>query len=413
MPRRVVITGSGAITPLGIGVDRFWQALVAGESGVGPLTRFDATGYDCRFAAEVGDFEPTDFIDRKEVRRMDRFTQMAVAGARMAIEAAGLDLANTNTERTGCIFGSGIGGIQTFSEQLAVLNEKGPGRVSPFFVPMFIANMAAGQIAMQFGLKGFNETIVTACATSNNAVGDAFKAIQWGLADVMVTGGSEASLVPVAFAGFSSMKALSTRNEEPARASRPFDLNRDGFVMGEGAGVLVLESLEHAQARGAGILAEIVGYGCTADAHHLTSPSPDGDGATRAMTIALQDAGVKPADVDYINAHGTSTLPGDRIETLAIKRVFGEHAAKVAVSSTKSMTGHLLGAAGAVEAIACIQAIRTGILPPTINLETPDPDCDLDYVPNHARPAQVRVALSNAFGFGGQNATVVFKAFEE
>ena len=413
MPNRIVVTGMGAVTPLGIGVDKFWEGLVAGRSGVGPVTQFDATGYDCRIAAEVRDFDPLSYFDRKEARHMDRFTQMAVAAAKMALEDARLDPAHADTNRTGCIFGSGIGGISTLGDQFQILAEKGPGRVSPFFIPMFIANMAAGQISMHFGLKGFNETVVTACATSNNAIGDAFKAIQWGMADVMVTGGSEASLVPVAFAGFSSMKALSTRNEEPERASRPFDMDRDGFIMGEGAGTLVLESLEHALLRGAPILAEVAGYGCTADAYHFAEPSPGGDGAIRAMQAALADAGLPPEAVDYVNAHGTSTLKGDRVETLAIKRVFGEHARRLAVSSTKSMTGHLLGAAGAVEAIASIQAIRTSTLPPTINLENPDPECDLDYVPNRARSAKVRVALSNAFGFGGQNASLIFKAFEE
>lgn len=413
MQRRVVITGMGAVTPLGLGPDSLWEGLASGRSGVGPITLFDTAGYDCRIAAEVRDFVPTDFLDRKEARRMDRFTQFAVAGTRMALEHAGFDPARSDTGRVGVIFGTGIGGIQTLSDQFQVLYDKGPSRVSPFFIPMFIPNMAAGQIAMQFGLKGFNETVVTACATANNAIGDAFKAIQWGMADAMVTGGSEAAIVPLAVAGFSSMKALSERNDEPQRASRPFDADRDGFVMGEGSGVLVLESLEHARARGAAILAEIVGYGCTADAHHLTEPAPEGEGAARAMRAALQDAGMAPDQVDYINAHGTSTPKGDKFETTAIKNVFGDHARRLAVSSTKSMTGHLLGAAGAVELIACIQAIRHGVLPPTINQDTPDPECDLDYVPNQARPAQVRVALSNAFGFGGQNASLVVRAFEE
>ena len=403
----------GAVTPLGLGSDRFWEGLTAGRSGVGPITLFDTARHDCRIAAEVRDFVPTDFLDRKEARRMDRFTQFAVAGTRMALEHAGLDPARVDTSRMGAIFGTGIGGIQTLSDQFRILYEKGPSRISPFFIPMFIPNMAAGQIAMQFGLKGFNETVVTACATANNAIGDAFKAIQWGMADAMITGGSEAAIVPLAVAGFSSMKALSERNDEPEKASRPFDAGRDGFVMGEGSGVLVLESLEHAQARGADILAEIVGYGCTADAHHLTEPAPEGEGAARAMRAALEDAGLAPDDVDYINAHGTSTPKGDRFETTAVKNVFGDHARGLAVSSTKSMTGHLLGAAGAVEMIACIQAIRHGVLPPTINQDTPDPECDLDYVPNRARPARVRVALSNAFGFGGQNASLVVRAFEE
>jgi len=403
----------GAVTPLGLGLDQFWEGLAAGRSGVGPITLFDTARHDCRIAAEVRGFVPTDFLDRKEARRMDRYTQFAVAGTRMALQHAGLDPAQVDTSRMGAIFGTGIGGIQTLSDQFQILYEKGPSRISPFFIPMFIPNMAAGQIAMQFGLKGFNETVVTACATANNAIGDAFKAIQWGMADAMITGGSEAAIVPLAVAGFSSMKALSERNDEPEKASRPFDAGRDGFVMGEGSGVLVLESLEHALARGADILAEIVGYGCTADAHHLTEPAPEGEGAARAMRVALEDAGIAPGEVDYINAHGTSTPKGDRFETTAIKNVFGDHARRLAVSSTKSMTGHLLGAAGAVEMIACIQAIRHGVLPPTINQDTPDPECDLDYVPNRARPARVRVALSNAFGFGGQNASLVVRAFEE
>ncbi|CEP68360.1 3-oxoacyl-[acyl-carrier-protein] synthase 2 [Moorella glycerini] len=409
MQKRVVITGLGAISPVGTGKDKFWQALVAGQSGISPITRFDAGEMAVRFAGEVKDFDPEAFFDRKEARRMDRFTQYAVAAARMAVEDAKLDLEKEDRDRVGVIFATGIGGMETFEEQTRVLLEKGPNRVSPFFVPMMIANMAAGQISINLGARGVNFTVVNACASGANAIGEAFRTLQRGDADVIITGGSEASVTPLTVAGFAAMKALSTRNEEPAKASRPFDRGRDGFVLGEGAGVMVLETLEHAAARDARIYAEVAGYGCTADAYHITAPAPDGAAASRAMALALQDAGLKPEDIDYINAHGTSTELNDRQETLAIKKVFGDHAYRLTVSSTKSMTGHLLGAAGAIELVATALAVHTGVLPPTINYEEPDPDCDLDYVPNVARERQVRAAISNSFGFGGHNVAVVLR----
>lgn len=405
---RVVITGMGAVTPFGVGVDALWEGLVNGRSAVRRIQRFDPSPFPTQIGAEVLDFEPTDFIDRKEARRMDRFTQFAVAGARMALESARLDPADLDPEQVGVVLGSGIGGMETLVEQFHVLLERGPGRVSPFFVPMMIANMAAGQTAIQFGFRGPNTTLVTACASGANAIGEAFRILQFGEAEVMITGGTEAAFVPLAFAGFCAMRALSTRNHEPERASRPFDAERDGFVMGEGGAALVLESLEHAQSRGAPVLAELTGYGMSADAYHITLPRPGGQGAARAMTAALADAGLDPGEVDYINAHGTSTEANDATETAAIHISFGPAARDLAVSSTKSMTGHLLGGAGAVEAIACIQAIRHGVLPPTINYETPDPECDLDYVPNEAREAEVTHALSNSFGFGGHNVSLVF-----
>ncbi len=409
MTNRVVITGMGAVTPLGIGVPNFWRALVQGVSGVDRLTRIDTTEIDCKIGAEVKDFDPLAFMDRKDARRMDRFTQFFLASAKEASADARLDLAKEDRERVGVTVGSGIGGMETLDEQFRVLLDKGPGRVSPFFIPMMIANMGAAQVAMQLGVKGLNYTVVTACASANDAVGLALRAIRSGEADVMIAGGAEAAFVPVALAGFASMKALSTRNDEPQRASRPFDAERDGFVMGEGAGALILESLEHARAREALILAEVAGYGATSDAYHLTAPAPEGEGGARAMRLALADARMRPEEIDYINAHGTSTPPGDRFETMAIKKVFGEHAYKVLVSSTKSMTGHLLGASGAIELIACVKAIQEGIVPPTINHDHPDPDCDLDYVPNRARRAPVRAALTNSFGFGGQNSTLIVR----
>jgi len=411
LKRRVVITGLGAITPLGEGIRDYWEALKAGRSGIDKITSFDTTGYSTRIGGEVRGFEPTAYLDRKEARRMDRFTQFAAAAARMAIEDAGLEMDREDPDRVGVVVGTGIGGIGTLMEQADVLREKGPDRVSPFFVPMMIANMAAGQVAILFGAKGPNTTVVTACASGNNAIGDAMRIIQRGEAEVMICGGSEAAFVPLAMAGFCTMKALSTRNEEPARACRPFDRERDGFVMGEGAGMIVLESLDHARSRGARIYAEMAGYGMTADAFHITAPAPEGEGGARSMLRALEDAGLPPSAVDYINAHGTSTPHNDRMETVAIKNVFGDHARKVAISSTKSMTGHLLGAAGAVELVACVLAINEGVIPPTINYEYPDPECDLDYVPNRAREARVEVALSNSFGFGGQNATLVVRRF--
>ena len=412
MRKRVVITGIGVISPVGTGLEAFWSSLVGGVSGIKRVERFDPANFTTRIAGEVVDFEPAQYIDKKEARRMDRFTQFAVAASGMAIADAALDLEGENRDRIGVILGSGIGGITTMEEQARVLFEKGPGRVSPFFVPMMIANIGAGQVAISYRLRGPNITSVTACASSTNAIGDAFKMIQHGHADVMISGGTEAPITPLAVAGFCSMKAMSTRNEEPEKASRPFDAQRDGFVIGEGAAILVLESLEHALQRGARIYAEVAGYGSTCDAYHMTAPDPDGAGAANAMREALADADLAPGAVDYINAHATSTPLGDRSEVLAIKKVFGDHTGKLAVSSTKSMTGHLLGAAGGLEAAVCLLAIDRGEIPPTINYEVPDPDCDLDCVPNVARKTAVNAALSNSFGFGGHNATLVFKKYK-
>ena len=412
MNRRVVVTGLGAVTPIGIGKDAFWQALLAGKSGIGPITRFDATDFSTKIAGEVQDFDPSLYIDKKEAKRMDRFTQFAVAASKMAIEDCGIDLEKEDRTKIGTMIGAGIGGMDTLNEQFKTLFDKGPGRISPFFVPMMIGNMAAGQTSITFGLQGICSCIVTACASGTNAIGDAFKVIERGDADVMIAGGTEAAVSPIAMAGFCSMKALSTRNDEPEKASRPFDKDRDGFVMGEGAGILVLESLEHALARGAKIYAEISGYGTNADAYHITAVAPGGVQAARCMEQALRDAEVQPHEVDYINAHGTSTGLNDKNETQAIKTLFGEHAYKIAVSSTKSMTGHLLGAAGGIEAIASIMAIQESMVPPTINYETPDEEMDLDYVPNVARQKEVNVAISNSFGFGGHNATVLFRKFK-
>ncbi|TYO97415.1 beta-ketoacyl-ACP synthase II [Desulfallas thermosapovorans] len=411
MFKRVVITGIGAVTPVGNNLDEFWNNLTGGVSGVGTISRFDTTGYSSKIAAEVKNFNPTDFIDRKEARRMDRFTHYALAATAMAVENAGLDVSKINGDRAGVILGSGVGGIETLEEQHRVLAERGPGRVSPFFIPMMISNMASGRIAINYGLRGCNVTTTSACASSANALGDAFKVIQHGQADIMISGGTEAPITPLAVAGFCSMKALSTRNDDPAGASRPFDTGRDGFVIAEGAVILVLEEMEHALARGAEILAEITGYGASCDAYHITAPDPVGTGAVLSMRLALDDAGLAPEEVDYINAHGTSTSLGDKLETLAIKEVFGIHAKNLAVSSTKSMTGHLLGAAGGLETAVCVLAIKKSVIPPTINLTHPDPDCDLDYVPNVARRADVAVALTNSFGFGGHNATLVIERF--
>jgi len=411
MTQRVVITGMGAITPLGLSVADFWAGLVAGRSGVGPITRFDTSDFAVKIAAEVKGFDPAAFLDRKEARRMDRYTQFAVAAAKQAWADAGLEGAPLDPERCGVYLGSGIGGMETFAEEITTLIQKGNRRVSPFMVPMMIANMAAGMVAIQFNLQGPNMTTVTACSSANNAIGEAYHAILAGRADLMVTGGAEASILPIAIAGFNNMAALSTRNDAPEQASRPFDKGRDGFVMGEGGGVVVLESLAHAQARGARIYAEVIGYGCAADAYHMVQPPENGEGGARAMRRALADAGLEPSAVGYINAHGTSTPQGDIAETRAIKAVFGEHARRLAVSSTKSMHGHLLGAAGAVELIASVMALREGILPPTINQVEPDPECDLDYVPNEARRTQVDIALSNSFGFGGQNATLIVRRY--
>ncbi|KUO52404.1 MAG: beta-ketoacyl-[acyl-carrier-protein] synthase II [Desulfitibacter sp. BRH_c19] len=413
MTKRVVITGMGVLSPVGVGLEEFWNSLTEGKSGIGPVTHFDASNIATSIAGEVKDFEPQKYIDRKEARRMDRYTQFAVAATTMAMKDAGLSKENIDCERFGVIIGTGIGGTNTFEEQHRVLGDKGPGRVSPFFVPMMIANMAAGHISIAVGAKGVNYTVITACASGTNSVGEAFKVLQRGSADVMITGGTEAAITPMAMAGFASMKAMSTRNDQPEKASRPFDADRDGFVMGEGSGILILETLEHAQKRGAKIYAEVVGYGCSADAFHITAPAPGGEGGARAMKLAIEDANIRPEEIDYINAHGTSTDLNDKYETLAIKAVFGEYAYKVAVSSTKSMTGHLLGASGSVEIIACALTINNGIIPPTINLESPSPECDLDYVPNEARKQNVNVALSNSLGFGGHNATIIIKKFVE
>lgn len=412
MKRRVVITGVGVVSPLGNDADTFWKNLLEGKSGISRITSFDVTDYPTKIAGEIKDFNPEDYMDKKEIRRTDRFVQFGLAAAKMAVENAKLEITAENAERVGVYIGSGIGGLSTWEEQHQVLLEKGPRRVSPFFIPMLIANMASGAVSIQYGAKGPTSSAITACATGTNAIGDALRLIQYDHADVMITGGAEATIRPMAFAGFCSAKAMSTRNDEPEKASRPFDIGRDGFVMGEGAGVLILEELEHAKKRGATIIAEVIGYGMSADAHHITAPSPGGEGAARCMRNALKDAGIDPTEVAYINAHGTSTDQGDIAETMAIKEVFGEHAYKLAVSSTKSMTGHLLGATGGVEAIATAFTLRDQILPPTINLENPDPECDLDYVPNVARKADVHVAVSNTFGFGGHNATVILKRYE-
>ncbi len=413
MKKRVVITGLGAITPIGNTAESFWQALVAGTSGIGRITRFDAADYDAKIAGEVKGFDPTAFIDKKEARRMDRFTQFAIAATRMALTDSGLNLETTDRSRIGAFVGSGIGGMDTLHEQYKNLFEKGPNRISPFFIPMMIANMAAGQVSIAFGLQGPSSCVVTACATGTNCIGDAMRVIQRGDADVMVAGGTEAAISPAGMAGFCAMKALSTRNDEPEKASRPFEKERDGFVMGEGSGIVVLESLDHALARGARIYAELAGYGTNADAYHVTAPAPGGVQAAKCMELAIKDAGLTTADVDYINAHGTSTPLNDKNETLAIKALFGDQAKTLAVSSIKSMTGHLLGAAGGVECVATALTVVNDIMPPTINYGTPDPELDLDYVPNQARTKTVRVALSNSFGFGGHNATLLVKKFEK
>ncbi|NMB44898.1 MAG: beta-ketoacyl-ACP synthase II [Firmicutes bacterium] len=405
--RRVVVTGIGAVTPLGIGKDVFWQGLANGRSGVRRITRFDPSELTAQIAGEVPDFDPLEFMDRKDARRMDRFSQFAVAATALALADAGLSEQVPLGERAGVLIGSGVGGIETLEEQAVTLVTKGVGRISPFFVPMMIADMAAGQVSIQFGAKGHNACTVTACCSGTHSVGDAFRVIQRGEADIMISGGAEAPLSQLAMGGFCSAKTLSTRNDAPQRACRPFDAGRDGFVMGEGSGILILEELEHARSRGARIYGELVGYGATGDAYHITTPAPEGDGAARAMLAALQDAGLRPDEVDYINAHGTSTQYNDYFETVAIKRVFGKQADQVSISSTKSMTGHLLGAAGGVELIACLLAMEHSLIPPTINYEEPDPRCDLDYVPNKAREADVKVAMSNSFGFGGHNAVLV------
>ena len=413
MRRRVVVTGLGALTPVGNDVPSMWQALVEGASGTAPITKFDASGFPVRFAAELKGFDPSQYMDRKEIKRADPYTQYAVSASKQAMQDAGLEggVNGYDPDRIGVILGSGTGGLKSFEEQHDVYRERGPSKISPFFIPMFITDIAAGIVSMQFNAKGPNYATVSACATAAHAIGDAFRTIQYGDADVMICGGSEAAVTPMAIAGFANMKALSERNESPETASRPFDMTRDGFVMGEGAGVVVLEELEHALKRGARIYAEVAGYGATGDAYHLTAPAPDGEGAQRAMKRALNDGGLTPPDIQYINAHGTSTPANDLNETRAIKAVFGEHAAGINVSSTKSSTGHMLGAAGAVEFIISTLAIREGIIPPTINYETPDPECDLNYTPNAPVRREVSAAISNSFGFGGHNVSLAVRKF--
>jgi len=410
--RRVVITGLGVITPVGNDIDTFWSNLKNGVSGIERVQAFDTTGYDCQIGGEIRNFDPKDFFKNpKDARRTDRFSQLAMAAAKMAMADCGVDMEKVDPTRFGAIVSSGIGGLKTMEDQHTVLITKGPSRVSVFTIPMLISNMASGLISMEYGLQGPNLCIVTACATSNNAIGESWRMIKFGDADIFLAGGSEASIIPIGLAGFSAMKALSTRNNEPEKASRPWDRDRDGFVMGEGAGVVVVEELEHAKARGAKIYCELTGYGLSADAHHMTAPPPDGEGAARAMKIALDHAKTRPDQVDYVNAHATSTGLGDVCETRAIKTVFGDQAYKVSISSTKSMTGHLLGGAGAVEMAACALALRDSVIPPTINLENADGECDLDYTPNVAKEKKLRVVLNNSFGFGGHNATLVAAEF--
>ncbi|ADI02208.1 beta-ketoacyl-ACP synthase II [Syntrophothermus lipocalidus] len=411
--KRVVVTGLGVISPVGNDIPSFWDSLLRGQSGVSVIERFDVSAYPTRIAAQVKHFNPGDFFSRKEARRMDRFVQFACAATKMALEDSGIVVDATLADRTGVWIGSGIGGLETYETQHNNLINKGAGGVSPFFIPMLIPNMASGQVSIMFGAKGPNGCTVTACATGTNCIGDAFRIIQRGDADIMIAGGAEAAITPLGIAGFCAMKALSTRNDEPEKASRPFDAERDGFVMGEGAGIVILEEMERALARGARIYAEVIGYGSTADAYHIVQPAPDGEGAARAFALALRDAGIEAKDVDYINAHGTSTDMNDPMETKAIKRTFGEHAYNVAISSTKSMTGHMLGAAGAVELMVAVLACKNDIIPPTINYTTPDPECDLDYVPNTCRSRTVRVAVSDSLGFGGHNAVLVVRKFEQ
>ena len=414
MKRRVVVTGMGAVTPVGNDVATMWRSLVEGKSGAGPITKFDASTFEVRFACEVKGFDPLDFMDRKEAKRADQFTQYAVAASKQAMDDAGFgDRTGYDPDNTGVVIGSGIGGLKIFEEQHDVYRQRGPGKISPFFIPMFISDIAAGIVSMQFGAKGPNYATVSACATSAHAVGDAFRTIQYGDADVMITGGAEATVTPMAVGGFANMKALSERNDSPETASRPFDLTRDGFVMGEGGAVLILEELEHARKRGARIYSEVVGYGATGDAYHLTAPAPNGEGAQRAMKRALKDAGFTPSDVQYINAHGTSTPANDLNETAAIKAVFGDVASAINVSSTKSATGHMLGAAGAVELVISTLAINNSLVPPTINYRTPDPECDLNYTPNAPVERTIDAALSNSFGFGGHNTTLAIKRYTD
>lgn len=413
MDRRVVVTGVGIVSALGLDSDSTWQAILEGKSGISRITRFDTTGFPSRIAGEIKDFDPLNFMDKKNARKMDRFIALAIAAADNAVEHSGLETPFAEIGRAGVFIGSGIGGFETIEREHEKFIKGGPRKISPFFIPASIINEAAGQVSIRFGAGGPNSAPCTACAAGCHAIGDSFKIIQRGAADIMIGGGSESAITPMGVGGFSSLRALSTRNDEPEKASRPFDRDRDGFVVGEGAGLLVLEELEHARKRGASILAEIVGYGLSGDAYHITLPPVDGAGGVRAMESALEDAAINPDEVDYINAHGTGTPPNDRIETTAVKSVFGDHAWKLAMSSTKSMTGHLLGAAGGLEAGVTVLAIRDQVIPPTINLEFKDPDCDLDYVPNQARQTKVKYALSNSFGFGGTNGVLVFKRFEE
>lgn len=413
MKKRVVVTGLGVVTAVGVGIDSFWKNITNGVSGISRITLFDTSDFEVKIGAEVKEFDPAQYLDRKEVKRTDRFVHFAVAATKMALTDSGLEINAANAEKVGVIIGSGIGGIKTFEDQTITFLEKGPKRVSPFFIPMMIPDMGSGFVSIITGAKGPNHTVVTACASGAHSIGDSFRIIQNGDAVAMITGGSEAAITQLAYAGFTSAGALSTNNDDPEGSSRPFDLNRDGFVMGEGAGILIIEELEHAKQRGAKIYAEIIGFGESGDAYHMTAPDPDGDGAARAMERAISDSKINKDQISYINAHGTSTLANDKLETKAIKRVFGEKAYRIPVSSTKSMTGHLLGAAGGIEAIICALAIHNGIIPPTINYQTPDPDCDLDYVPNQARKGELEYALSNSLGFGGHNACLAFKKYHE
>jgi len=412
MKKRVVVTGIGVISPIGTGREEYWNALKAGTCGIDKITHFDATDFATQIAAEVKEFNPADYMDRKEAKRMDRFTQFAVAAAGLALKDSNIDLEKVTPERFGTIIGSGVGGIDTLETQHEKLLAKGPGRVSPFLIPMMILNMASGHVSMAYNAKGPNTSVCTACASSTNAIGDAFKIIQRGDADLMFAGGAEASITPLGMAGFCTMKAMSTRNDDPKTASRPFDTDRDGFVMGEGSGVVILEELEHALARNATIYGEVVGYGSTADAYHITSPAPEGEGATRSMKMAMDDAGAKAEDINYVNAHGTSTPYNDKFETMAIKNLLGDHAKNIYVSSTKSMTGHLLGSSGAVEAIAVMLALKEGYIHGTMGMQNQDPELDLNYLPNKGTEAEVNYALSNSLGFGGHNATLCFKRYE-
>ena len=411
MSRRVVVTGVGLLSPLGIGTEETWQAIREGRNGISCIEQFDASAFNCRIAGEVKHFDPSLYIDRKEIKKMGRFIQLGIAATEFALAQSGLKVDASNDERVGVYIGSGIGGFEVIEREHKILLEKGPSRISPFFIPATIVNLASGYVSIRTGAKGPNSATATACTTSAHSIGDSFKIIQRGDADAMICGGAEACITPMGIGGFAAMRALSQRNDEPQRACRPWDAQRDGFVVGEGSGMLILEEFEFARQRGAGILAEVVGYGMSADAHHITSPSEDGDGAYRVMRLALRDAGLEPHQVEYVNAHGTSTSVGDKIETIALKRAFGEHAYKLAVSSTKSMTGHLLGGAGGLEAGITVLALRDQLAPPTINYEFPDPDCDLDYVPNHARPMKIDHALTNSFGFGGTNGCLIFKRF--